>query len=168
MFRLPACGVPACMRIPGRLVLIVSGKEIRVESRGFSDLVDITGEVRDVVSESGVSNGLVCVSVIGSTASVSTIEFEPALLEDYRDEMERLAPSSMKSRHSETWGDDNGFSHLRATLMGPGLVLPVSSGRPVLGTWQQIVLVDHDNRPRSRRLFVQVLGVAGSRADDAT
>jgi secondary thiamine-phosphate synthase enzyme len=139
-------------------LLVVDGTEVSVESSGFSDIVNITDRVIGIVSGSSVLEGIVCVSVIGSTASVSTIEFEPALVQDYRDALERLASSSERSRHSETWGDDNGFSHIRATLMGPTVVLPVQAGRPVLGTWQQIVLIDHDNRPRSRRLFVQVMG----------
>ena len=145
--------------------LIVEGTELSVESRGFSEVIDITGRVKDAVAGSGVERGLVTVTVVGSTASVSTIEFEPALVEDFRDEMEKLASGSMKSRHTETWGDDNGFSHIRATLMGPGLTLPVASGRPVLGTWQQIVVIDHDNRPRIRRVYVQVLGIPGSGAE---
>lgn len=139
-------------------MLVVDGTELTVESNGFSDIVDISERVVRVVSASRVRDGIVCVSVVGSTASVSTIEFEPALVQDYRDALERLASSSERSRHSETWGDDNGFSHIRATLMGPTVVLPVQAGRPVLGTWQQIVLIDHDNRSRSRRLFVQVMG----------
>ena len=98
------------------------------------------------------------VTAVGSTASISTIEHEPALVEDLKDLLEKLASSSMHSRHSATWGDDNGFSHLRATLMGPGVTLPVVDGDLLLGTWQQIILIDHDNRPRSRRVRVQVVG----------
>jgi len=131
---------------------------IRLKSRGFSEILDITSEVRRIVSESGVKNGIVTVSAIGSTASVTTIEFEPALVEDFRSKLEQLFPSDERSRHSETWGDDNGFSHMRASFMGPALTLPVSDGEPVLGTWQQIVFIDHDNRPRSRELFVQLVG----------
>jgi secondary thiamine-phosphate synthase enzyme len=89
---------------------------------------------------------------------VTTIEFEPALVEDFREKLEEIASQEEASRHSQTWGDDNGFSHLRASLMGPGVCLPVVNGQPLLGTWQQIVLVDHDNRPRDRRVYVQVVG----------
>ncbi|MBN1433462.1 YjbQ family protein [Candidatus Fermentibacterales bacterium] len=121
-------------------------------------MIDITGDVRRVVCDSGVESGLVCVAVIGSTASITTIEYEPALVEDCRDFLDGLAPSSMATRHSRTWGDDNGFSHLRASLMGPSITIPVSAGSPVLGTWQQVVVVDHDNRPRTRRVFIQVMG----------
>ena len=114
--------------------------------------------MRDVVRESGVQEGLVCVSAIGSTASVITLEFEPALVRDLQEALEALWPRTMRSHHSETWGDDNGFSHLRASFLGPSVTVPVHDGAPVLGTWQQIVLVDHDNGPRRREVFVQVLG----------
>ncbi len=137
----------------------VHGKEMQIPTEGFSDIKDLTTNVRDIVGESGIRNGLVHVFAVGSTASISTIEFEPALVEDMKDQLERFASRSLRTRHSETWGDDNGFSHIRATFMGPGLTVPVSGGEPVLGTWQQIVLIDHDNRSRQRRVFVQVLGV---------
>ena len=89
---------------------------------------------------------------------MSTIEYEPALVEDVKEQLEKFIPHTLASRHSATWGDDNGFSHIRATLMGPSTTLPVAEGRIVLGTWQQIVLIDHDNRPRKRRVRIQVVG----------
>jgi secondary thiamine-phosphate synthase enzyme len=131
---------------------------IRLKTGGFSEIIDVTPDVRRIVSESGIKSGIVTVSVIGSTASVTTIEFEPALLKDFREKLQQLFPSTERSRHSETWGDDNGFSHMRASFMGPAMTLPVSGGEPVLGTWQQIVFIDHDNRARSRELFVQLVG----------
>jgi len=137
---------------------MVSGKEFTIDTKGFSDIKDITANVQEIVSGSGVTNGLAHVFPTGSTASITTIEYEPALVEDMRDQLEKSAPHTMKSRHSETWGDDNGFSHIRASFMGPGMTVPVSGGRLVLGTWQQIALIDHDNRPRSRKIFVQVMG----------
>jgi secondary thiamine-phosphate synthase enzyme len=137
---------------------MVHGEQISLSTKGYSDIRDITSQVEEVVARSGVKAGLVNVFVIGSTASVSTIEYEPALVEDFRDQIEKFVPHSLRSRHSETWGDDNGFSHIRATLMGPGLTVPVHNGELVLGTWQQIVVIDHDNRPRSRKVFVQVIG----------
>jgi secondary thiamine-phosphate synthase enzyme len=137
---------------------MVFGKEITLSTSGFSEIVNITRRVEDIVEKSGISNGIVTVSVIGSTASISTIEYEPALVEDLREHLESFLPHTMHSRHSETWGDDNGFSHLRATFMGPGITVPVSEKKIVLGTWQQIILIDHDNRPRTRRVFVQVMG----------
>jgi len=137
---------------------MVHGEQISLSTKGFSDIHDLTARVEQVVAKSGIQNGLVCVFAVGSTASVSTIEYEPALSEDFRDQLEKFAPHTLRTRHSETWGDDNGFSHIRATFMGPGLTVPVHDGNLVLGTWQQIVLIDHDNRPRSRKVFVQVIG----------
>ena len=137
---------------------MVHGEEITLSAKGHSDVIDITERVAKIVRASGVREGLVAVHVTGSTASITTIECEPALVADFRDLLERLAPSGKPTRHGDTWGDDNGFSHLRASLMGPGITVPVRAGRLVLGTWQQIVLVDHDNRPRERQAFVQVVG----------
>jgi secondary thiamine-phosphate synthase enzyme len=137
---------------------MVYGESISLATGGFSDIKNITGEVQEIVHSSGIKNGLVNVCVIGSTASISTIEFEPALVEDVREKLEVLVSSQAHSRHSETWGDDNGFSHIRATLMGPSITLPVSDQNIILGTWQQIVVIDHDNRARSRKIFIQVMG----------
>jgi secondary thiamine-phosphate synthase enzyme len=137
---------------------MVFGKQITIDTKGFSDIKDITGEVQDIVLKSKIRNGLVNIFAVGSTASITTIEHEPALNEDMRDKLEEFAPHTMQSRHSETWGDDNGFSHIRATFMGPGMTAPVSDAVVVLGTWQQIVVIDHDNRPRSRKVFIQVMG----------
>jgi secondary thiamine-phosphate synthase enzyme len=137
---------------------MVFGEEFILETKGFSDIKDVTGKVQDIVSKSKIKNGLVHIFAVGSTASVTTIEYEPALVEDMRDQLESFAPHSMESRHSRTWGDDNGFSHIRATFMGPGMTAPVSKGNIMLGTWQQIAVIDHDNRPRSRKMFIQVMG----------
>lgn len=137
---------------------MVHGKEISVRAEGFSDIRNLSAQVQGVIDESGVVDGLVGVSVIGSTASITTIEFEPALVEDMKEKLEEIASRKMKSRHSETWGDDNGFSHLRASLMGPGVCLPVRNGKLLVGTWQQVVLIDHDNAPRERRVYIQVMG----------
>ena len=136
----------------------VHSEKFSISTRGFSDICDITARISEAVANAGIRDGIVTVFVTGSTASVSTIEFEPALIEDFKDLLEKLTPHAMKSRHGETWGDDNGFSHLRATLMGPGITLPVVANELVLGTWQQIVLIDHDNRSRRREVFVQVIG----------
>ncbi len=137
---------------------MVYGESISLATKGFSDIKNITGEVQEIVHSSGIKNGLVNICVIGSTASISTIEFEPALVEDVREKLEVLVSSQEHSRHSETWGDDNGFSHIRATLMGSSITLPVAEKDVVLGTWQQIVVIDHDNRARSRKIFIQVMG----------
>jgi secondary thiamine-phosphate synthase enzyme len=137
---------------------VVYGKEIIVETEGFSDIADITNEVEGITAESGVKSGLVNIFIVGSTATVSTMEYEPSLAEDIRDQLEEFVSSDKPTRHSKTWGDDNGFSHIRATFMGPGITVPLSNGKMVLGKWQQIVVIDHDNRPRSRKVFVQVMG----------
>ncbi|MBD3222908.1 YjbQ family protein [bacterium] len=137
---------------------MVHGEFITRRTRGFSDIHDLTGDVREIVGRSGIEAGQVTVSAVGSTASITTIEFEPALVRDMEEALEQLWPRTMRSHHSETWGDDNGFSHLRASFMGPGVTVPVHEGRLVLGTWQQIVVIDHDNGPRERRVFVQVMG----------
>jgi len=137
---------------------MVHGESFTVRTKGFSEVRDISETVQQVVSRSGIKRGLVNVTALGSTASVSTIEYDPALVEDLRELLERLASRTLHSRHSATWGDDNGFSHLRAALMGPGVTLPVADGAVLLGTWQQVVLIDHDNRPRERQVHVQVLG----------
>jgi secondary thiamine-phosphate synthase enzyme len=137
---------------------MVFGKSFSVQTQGFSDIVNITDNVTSLISESGLKSGIATVFVVGSTASITTIEFEPALTQDMKDQLNELIPSNLKSRHSETWGDDNGFSHIRATLMGPGMTVPFSNSKLVVGTWQQIVVIDHDNRPRSRKIFVQIIG----------
>jgi secondary thiamine-phosphate synthase enzyme len=137
---------------------MVFGKDFSVQTKGYSDIKDITEEIQGIIGKSMIKNGLVTVFVVGSTASITTIEYEPALVEDVKDQLEKFVPSTLESRHSQTWGDDNGFSHIRATFMGSGLTAPVSQGSIVLGTWQQIVVIDHDNRPRNRKIFVQVMG----------
>ena len=143
------------------------GEIIERATRGFSDVHDLTGDVRTIIGRSGVAEGLVVVSAIGSTASITTLEFEPALVRDVEEALEALWSRTMHSHHSRTWGDDNGFSHLRAAFLGPSITVPVHRGEPVLGTWQQIVVIDHDNTPRQRRVFVQVLGEEAGRAGGA-
>jgi secondary thiamine-phosphate synthase enzyme len=137
---------------------MVYGESFTVRTQGFSDILDITKSVQRIVARSGLRQGLANIIALGSTASVSTIEYDPALVEDMRELLEHLVSRGLHSRHSATWGDDNGFSHLRATLMGPGLTLPVAEGAVLLGTWQQITLIDHDNRPRERTVRVQLMG----------
>lgn len=141
-----------------RRAIMIFGEYISIQTKGYSDISNITNDVQDIIRKAKIIKGLVNIFAVGSTASVTTIEYEPALVEDMQDHLEKFAPSTMHSRHSQTWGDDNGFSHIRATFMGPGLTAPVSEGSIVLGTWQQIVVIDHDNRPRDRKIFVQVMG----------
>ncbi len=137
---------------------MVFGRKIIIETKGFSDIKNITPLVVQVISESKLKDGLINIFAIGATASISTIEFEPELIEDVKQHLEEIASSKKHSRHSLAWGDDNGFSHIRATMMGPGITVPFSAGRMLLGTWQQIVVIDHDNRPRTREISVQIMG----------
>ncbi|NPA33982.1 MAG: YjbQ family protein [Chlorobi bacterium] len=137
----------------------VTTKEIRVRTRGFTDIIDLTKEVQEIVRESGLREGSVVVFVRGSTASITTIEYEPGLVKkDFAEFLERIAPYDYPYEHHKMWGDDNGSAHLRASLVGPSVVVPFVDGRLLLGTWQQIVLVDFDTRSRDRTVFVQVLG----------
>ncbi len=136
----------------------ITTRDIHIDTEGFSDIHDLTARVDAIIGESGISEGFCHVFAVGSTASISTMEFEPALVRDIKEKLEDFASETMRSHHSQTWGDDNGFSHIRATFMGPGITVPVRDGRSILGTWQQIVLLDHDNRPRDRHVVVQVVG----------
>ena len=137
---------------------MVRGTEITVEMKGDSDIANITEYVEECIKNSTIIAGIVNISVIGSTASISTIEYEPALVEDMRDHLQTFAPREMKTRHGDTWGDDNGYSHIRATFMGPGITLPFAHSKLILGTWQQVIVIDHDNRPRSRKIYIQIIG----------
>lgn len=136
----------------------IVSKEISINAEGFSDIKNITEQVTDFTSESDFSEGIIHIFPIGSTASISTIEFEPALVQDMQDKLDEFAPHDQATRHGETWGDDNGFSHMRATMMGPGITVPLKDGTPVLGTWQQVVIINHDNKSRTRRIFLQIIG----------
>jgi len=123
-----------------------------------TDVFDITGRVREKVSESGIRNGQALAFVPGSTAALTTIEYERGAIQDLVDAIERIAPQSLNYRHDERWGDGNGYAHVRAALLGPSLTVPVVAGQLALGTWQQMVLVDFDNRPRQRRILIQISG----------
>ena len=128
---------------------------------GFNDIQDITADVAGIVEESGLSDGIVTLFVTGSTGGVTTIEFEPGLVKDIPEALDRIAPMGKAYHHDAAWGDGNGFSHVRAALVGPSLTVPFSGGSLLLGTWQQIVLIDFDNRARTRKIAVQVLGEQG-------
>ena len=126
------------------------------------DVIDLTGDVQAFVAESGVAEGLLLVFTPGSTAGVTTIEYESGAVADLKRVMEELVPRGASYRHNQRWGDGNGYSHVRSALLGPSLAVPVAGGRPVLGTWQQIVLCDFDNRPRHREVVVQVSGLGAT------
>ena len=131
---------------------------LEVKTRGGGEIQDLTPNVREILGRSGLREGLVTVFVPGSTAAVTTTEYEPGLCEDLPAFFEKLAPSREAYAHNATWGDGNGHAHVRASLLGPSLSVPVTGGELALGTWQQIVLLDFDNRPRRRRVLVQALG----------
>lgn len=137
---------------------MVIGGEISLRTRGDGDILDITARVEKFVLDSQLKNGTVTVFVNGSTAGVTTIEFEPGLVADFQKLWERLAPKNMPYDHNERWGDGNGYAHVRASLLGASLTVPFVDRRMALGTWQQIILVDFDNRPRQRTVIVQVMG----------
>jgi len=133
-------------------------KRIKISTKGRDDVKDITGQVAEIISGSKISDGSVTVFVSGSTASVTTIEYEPGLIADIKDLGERIAPAGETYAHNETWGDGNGYSHIRASVIGPSLTVPFADGKMTLGTWQQIVIIDHDTRGRNRDIVVQIIG----------
>jgi secondary thiamine-phosphate synthase enzyme len=137
---------------------MVVTKKISLESKGNCDIIDITPEVQKQLTGIDVKNGIVTLFVSGSTAGISTIEHEPGLLSDFKAMWERNIPQDIPYQHDRAWGDGNGHSHVRASLLGASLVVPFSNKKLALGTWQQIVVVDFDNRPRSRQVVVQIMG----------
>jgi len=140
--------------------VIVEHRELQVDTGGRDHVVDVTRLVQSTIAEAGVALGQAALLVHGSTASLTTLEFEPGLAtEDMAAALERLAPRDGRYLHEETWHDDNGHSHVRAATVGPSLALPIVEGRVPLGTWQQIVLIDHDTRPRRRTLHLSIVGL---------
>lgn len=138
---------------------MVKSKEIRVKTSGNCDVVDITSAVADAVDKCGIGDGIVCLFNVGSTAGITTTEYEPGLVKhDLAAGFEKIAPENGRYEHEETWHDDNGHAHVRASMLGPSLNIPVVGGRMSLGTWQQIVLIDFDTRARSRTVICQIFG----------
>lgn len=133
-------------------------EEILLRTRGETQVLNITSEVRAIASRSGIAEGVVHVFAPGATAGISTIEHEPGCIKDLQEALERVAPRDGYYHHNERWGDGNGFSHVRAALMGPSMSVPLAAGELMLGTWQQVICVDFDNRERDRRLIVTVSG----------
>ena len=132
--------------------------EIKFETRGPGDMVDITAPMHEAVIKSGVGSGTVTAFAPGSTTGITTIEYEPGLQKDLPELMEKLVPSDRPFEHDNTWHDGNGFSHLRSALVGPSLTVPFVSGKMLLGTWQQVVFLEFDNRARSRTIILQIMG----------
>ena len=137
---------------------MIFSEMISLMTKGFSDFIDMTPHVLEVLKRSGIEDGLVTVFCPGSTGSVTTIESEPGVLRDLQKAIEKIAPSDIPYEHDKRWGDGNGFSHVRAALMKPSVTIPLIQGRLTLGTWQQIVFIDFDNRRRERNILIQVMG----------
>ena len=132
--------------------------EITRRTTARTDILDITDEVAQKLADSGIRNGQVLIFTPGSPAAVTTIEFEPGVVEDLRQAIERLAPAELHYEHDARWGDGNGYAHVRSALLGGSFCVPVADGRLLLGTWQQLVLLDFDNHGRQRRVVVQITG----------
>ncbi|MFH1702244.1 MAG: secondary thiamine-phosphate synthase enzyme YjbQ [Nitrospirota bacterium] len=137
---------------------MISTNTISINTKGFTDTIDITYEVTKIVEQSGIENGLVTIFCRGSTGTITTIEFESGVIKDLQRALEKIAPSNVPYEHDKRWGDGNGFSHVRAALMKPSLSIPLIQQKLILGTWQQIVFIDFDNRVRHREIFVQIIG----------
>ncbi|MFC1787340.1 secondary thiamine-phosphate synthase enzyme YjbQ [Halobacteriota archaeon] len=138
--------------------MTVVSKEIRFQTNGNVDIIDITDKVAELLRESQPNDGIVTVFVPGSTGAITTVEYESGLIEDMKNALERLMPQGIEYKHNLRWGDGNGHSHVRSAVLGTSLTLPFSNKKLLTGTWQQIVFIDLDARPRSRRIIVQIMG----------
>jgi secondary thiamine-phosphate synthase enzyme len=136
----------------------VSTQSFTIETRGSADVVDITHQVAQALEQSGLENGIATVFISGSTGGITTLEFEPGLRRDLPEIMDKLIPAGQRYHHDDTWHDGNGHAHLRSSLVGTSFTAPFVRGKLMLGTWQQIVLLDFDNRPRRREILVQLMG----------
>jgi secondary thiamine-phosphate synthase enzyme len=141
----------------GKNMTVVT-KDIALQSKGNCDIIDITSQVVKNVEESGIDSGIVTLFIVGSTAGITTIEYEPNLVSDFKNMWDRVIPQNIPYAHNKTWGDGNGHSHMRASTLGASLIIPFVNKRLTLGTWQQVVFIDFDNRPRSRKITIQILG----------
>jgi secondary thiamine-phosphate synthase enzyme len=138
--------------------MIIYNSSIKLRTKGFNDCTDITPDLEKFLAESRVTDGLLTVIISGSTGAVTTIEYESGVVSDLKQALDRIAPMEMEYAHNLRWGDGNGFSHVRAALMKPSLSIPIVDGKLCLGTWQQVVFLDFDNRSRTRSLVVQIMG----------
>jgi secondary thiamine-phosphate synthase enzyme len=137
---------------------MIDSAHIEFKTKGDGDIIDLTSRVSAAVENSQIRDGIICVSATGSTAAITTIEYEPGLKQDLPALMQKLIPAGVPYQHDATWGDGNGYAHLRSAIIGTSFSAAISDGALVLGTWQQIVFLDFDNRPRSRRVHVQIVG----------
>ena len=133
-------------------------REISLKTKGNPDLINITEGISEILGSTGLKEGSMTLFVVGSTAAITSFEYEPGLIKDVQELFDKLIPSGKQYKHDATWGDNNGFSHLRASLQGPSLTIPFKEGKLLLGTWQQVVLAEFDNRPRQRQVIIQVIG----------
>ena len=138
--------------------MAVITKQIKISSKSENDVIDITKQVAEAISESGISNGIITIFVSGSTGAITTIEYEPGLVKDFPDLLSRIAPDDINYEHEEMWHDGNGRSHVKASLVGPSLTIPFQDGQLLLGTWQQIIFLELDTRARTRTLVLQIIG----------
>jgi secondary thiamine-phosphate synthase enzyme len=137
---------------------MVKTENIDLRTQGKTEILDITDQLAYKVSNSGINNGIVTVFISGSTAGITTIEFESGLTADFQALWKRIAPENIPYEHNERWQDGNGYAHVRASLLGPSLTIPIINGKLSLGTWQQVIVVDFDNRPRHRQVILQIMG----------
>lgn len=133
-------------------------KKIELNTKGFNDIIDITPQIQEYVLKSKITEGYALVFVPGATGGLTTIEYEPGLLQDLPEMLEQIAPMNKSYYHDKTWHDGNGYAHLRSALIGPDIIIPIQNAKLVLGTWQQIIFLDFDNRPRRRRIHLQISG----------
>jgi len=138
--------------------VIIEVHRLSVQTTAKTDILDLTPQVQEALQKSPIRNGHMTLFIPGSTAALTTIEYERGAINDLRKAIERIAPEDLYYEHNERWGDGNGYSHVRSALIGPSLNIPIIDGKLTLGTWQQIVLLDFDNRPRQRQLILQILG----------
>lgn len=131
---------------------------LKFDSKGKTDIINITSDIAAKLNETELKRGIVTIFVIGSTASITTMEFEPALESDIKELLEKIIPSDVSYEHDTTWGDANGYSHLRSSLFGTSIIVPFADKELILGTWQQVIFLDFDNRPRSRKICLQFIG----------
>ena len=136
----------------------VLSETIQVHSGGESDIIDITEQISNAVKESKIKNGIVTVFVSGSTAAITTIEYEPGLIHDFPEMLSRIVPKNIEYKHGNTWHDGNGHSHVRSSLIGPSITIPIIHTKLTLGTWQQVVLLEMDTRSRNRTVILQIMG----------
>jgi len=138
--------------------MVVITKQIKIKSKSENDIIDITEQVANAISESGISNGTITVFVSGSTGAITTIEYESGLVNDFPEMLSRIAPDDINYEHEQRWHDGNSRSHVKASLVGPSLTVPFKDGQLLLGTWQQIVFLELDTRARTRNLVLQIIG----------